>query len=82
MRRGFVILVAMLTLLTGCVAKEPVKTNPDVGGPPLRFTVEYIESGSIGNDFYILTDTETGREYLYISGTQGRGGIVELRGEE
>lgn len=82
MRRSFVIFVAMMALLTGCGPSQPLKENPDVGRPPLRFTVEYIESGSLGNDFYILTDTETGREYLYISGTQGRGGVVELRGEE
>ena len=33
-------------------------------------------------EFTVIRDTQTGREYLYIEGTQGRGGVVELRGEE
>ena len=81
MRRSIVILVAILTLLTGCVAKEPVKTNPDVGGPLPRFemvSTEYLDY----EEFIVIRDTQTGREYLYIEGTQGRGGVVELRGEE
>ena len=81
MHRSFVILVAILMLLTGCVAKEPVKTNPDVGGPPPRFAIvstEYLDY----EEFIVIRDTQTNREYLYVEGAQGRGGIVELRGEE
>lgn len=81
MHRSFVILVTMLTLLTGCVAKEPVKTNPDVGGPSPRF--EIVNTEYLGyEDFNVIRDTQTGREYLYIEGAQGCGGVVELRGEE
>lgn len=81
MHRSFVILVAMLTLLTGCVAKEPVKPNSEVGGPLPRFEIvstEYLDY----EEFIVIRDTQTDREYLYVEGAQGRGGIVELRGEE
>lgn len=81
MRRSIVILVAILTLLTGCVAKEPVKTNSEVGGPLPRFEIVNTEYLSY-EEFTVIRDTQTGREYLYIEGTQGRGGVVELRGEE
>lgn len=81
MRRSFVILVAMMVLLTGCVAKEPVKTNPDVGEQLPRFEIVNTEYLSY-EEFTVIRDTQTGREYLYIEGTQGRGGVVELRGEE
>lgn len=81
MRRSFVILVAMLTLLTGCEPSQPPKENPDVGGPLPRFemvSTEYLDY----EEFIVIRDTQTDREYLYVEGAQGRGGIVELRGEE
>lgn len=81
MRRSFVILVAMMALLTGCEPSQPPKENPDVGGPPPRF--EIVNAEYLGYEKYtVIRDTQTGREYLYIEGTQGRGGVVELRGEE
>lgn len=81
MYRSFVILVAMMVLLTGCVAKEPVKTNSEVGEQLPRFEIVNTEYLSY-EEFTVIRDTQTGREYLYIEGTQGRGGVVELRGEE
>lgn len=81
MRRSFVIFVAMMALLTGCGPSQPLKENPDVGGPPPRFEIVNTEYLSY-EKFTVIRDTQTGREYLYIEGTQGRGGVVELRGEE
>ena len=76
MRRSIVILVAILTLLTGCVAKEPVKTNPDVGGPYERITIDRLHNSWNGGDIYIITDNHTGTAYLYINGSGG--GIIKL----
>lgn len=81
MCRSFVILVAMMALLTGCEPSQSLKENPDVGGPPPRFEIVNTEYLSY-EKYTVIRDTQTGREYLYIEGTQGRGGVVELRGEE
>lgn len=81
MCRSFVIFVAMMALLTGCGPSQPLKENPDVGRTSPRF--EIVNAEYLGYEKYtVIRDTQTGREYLYIEGTQGRGGVVELRGEE
>lgn len=79
MKRLVALLMCMIAL-SACTSKEPVKVNPEVGGDFERFTMK-LENIDRYTEFYIITDHETGIQYLYVYGTNGRSGITQLEVE-
>lgn len=63
------VLLAIILVLTctGCAVETSVSTEP-------RFTDEYA-----GNDCWIITDTQTGVQYLYYD-MYNAGGLCKLEG--
>ncbi len=58
------LLLAVLLLLAGC--NGTAAAAPEEPESPLRFTVErHLSYGSHIDFFYIITDTETGGQYLW-----------------
>lgn len=72
---ALVILATILVLTcTGCTNTE----TPEPGEPAHRFTIE-----DVGNSCHIITDTETGVQYLYFwYGSTGGGLTVLQPGED
>lgn len=69
------LLLAVLLLLTSC--NTPAKAE-EPESPP-RFTVEYHKADGFNLDcFCIITDTETGVQYLYVDGSYS-GGLTVLQ---
>lgn len=69
------LLLAAVLLLTSC--STPAKAEEPESSP--RFTMEYHKSDSANIDcFYIITDTETGVQYLYVDGCYS-GGLTVLQ---
>lgn len=61
----------LVTVCTGCGATEAEAEEPD------RFTVENVVD-TITVSAYVLTDKETGVQYLYVDGGDG-GGLIVLQ---
>lgn len=71
----------LVILLTACTAHEMDPTAATEDEPAPRFTVERIDSTGSGT-CYIITDTETGVQYLYFTKGYGGGLTVLQPGEE
>lgn len=57
---GLVLLALVLVLaLTGCAAQASAAAETEK-----RFTIDFVERNR-GMDVYIITDTNTGKQYLY-----------------
>lgn len=69
---ALLLLVTLLvTVCTGCAATEAEAEESD------RFTIENV-GGTMCAYAYILTDNETGVQYLYVNGGEG-GGLIVLQ---
>lgn len=76
--RKIAIVLALMLSLCSCAPTETTKVNPEVGGDRERFTME-LENVDAYTEFYIITDNETGVQYLYVRGSNNqRSGIVKL----
>lgn len=71
------LLVAILLVCTGCTATEtPEPMDPTETTSTDRFTVDYMNDGA-----QIITDTETGVQYLFYKFGYGAGLTPLLPGE-
>ena len=76
--RKIAIVLALMLSLCSCGSTETTKVNPEVGGDRERFTME-LENIDSYTEFYVITDNETGVQYLYVIGSNNqRSGIVKL----
>lgn len=71
--KKLLILIACLLALAGC---GNTKDNPDTGSESKRFEVTLHDYGGFGR-IRIITDTETGKQYLYY-GIGNQGGLTLL----
>lgn len=70
---ALLLLAAILALAcTGCAHCTETATEP-------RFTAKYAGDSLGVGDFYIITDTETGAQYLLVDVTNGAG-MTKLEG--
>lgn len=77
---GLILLAAILVLVCAGCETNTAETSGDEN--PARFTVKEAEADGPGW-CYIITDTETGVQYLFVSMADGRGGLAVLQtGEE
>lgn len=76
------LVLLFVILLFSCAGCETDATAATEEKPAARFTVEYIETDGPGV-CYIITDTETGVQYLYYRNGSNAGGMTVLQtGEE
>lgn len=75
------LLLAVLLLLAGCSA--PAAAAPEEPESSPRFIVEHSESHGSLTHYVIVTDTETGVQYLYVkSGNSGGLTVLQPAPEE
>lgn len=76
------LVLLFVILLFSCAGCETDATAETEDKPTARFTVEYSRPDGMGS-CYIITDTETGVQYLYYRTGSGDGGLTVLQtGEE
>ena len=75
----WVSLVAALLLATILVLTCTGCSNTAEADTPARFQVEDTGTRN-GLKIYIITDTETGVQYMFVSGNNGRGALTKLEG--
>ena len=76
------LVLLFVILLFSCAGCETDATAATEEKTAARFTAEHIETDGPGV-CYIITDTETGVQYLFFSIGDGRGGLTVLQtGEE
>ena len=56
--------------------------EPDMPTPPYRFNISEQPTGSYVNNVYIITDSDTGMQYLYVLNIYGGSGLTKLLQQE
>lgn len=73
----FILAIATIVALVSCTTAPAAEAN-DATGP--RFTCEHQQY--VGDSrFFIITDTQTGEQYLYIDGSQSVA-IIHMEGSQ
>ena len=77
---ALVALILMILLVLACTGCEEEEAEAAEAAEPTRFTNEAVTrgGGSGWKDLYIITDTETGVQYLYVDDYRA-GGLTVLQ---
>lgn len=75
--KNWVTLVTLIMLLVLIVCTSEACTDTAEATESPRFTAEYTGEGARGMHIYVITDNETGAQYLFIKDGYG-GGLTVL----